>query len=61
MVAFDEEREMGRMFVWLATLGVPNKSRPMFELTNAADPEWFTFFANQFRLTWNKAVEAPVP
>jgi hypothetical protein len=23
-----------------------------------ADPEWFTFFVNQFRLTWEKAVES---
>jgi hypothetical protein len=59
MVIFDEHIQTGRMFVWLATLGVPNKSRPMFELSKANDPEWFSFFANQFRLTWEKAIDPP--
>lgn len=61
MVAFDEELETGRMFVWLATLGVPNTNRPMFELSKTNDLGWFTFFADQFRLTWNKAAEPPTP
>jgi hypothetical protein len=57
MVSFDAEIGTGRMFVWLATLGIPNTQRPMFELTVNDDPEWFGFFAQQFELTWNKATE----
>lgn len=57
MVAFDPNLQTGRMFVWLAAIGVPNTKRPMFELTKNNDPEWFDFFTQQFELTWEKASE----